>query len=61
MTKSRAVTVQVYNVPDYANDHDFMVAKYDAGRLWFYGAYDDENRALEVANEIDGLEININE
>lgn len=58
---TRTVSVPVNNVPDYANDRSFWVVKYDAGRLWFYGAYTDENRALDVANDEDGLVVNINE
>lgn len=58
---TRRVMVAVNNVPDYANDHPLWVVKYYSGFLWFWGAYDDENRALDVANEEDGMVVNINE
>lgn len=55
---TRHVNVAVNNVPDYANDYPFWVVVYNAGYLWFWGAYNDENRALDVANEEDGMVVN---
>lgn len=55
MTKKERV--EINNVPTYADARRYWVIKYCAGRLWFYGAYDEENRALDVANEEDGMVI----
>lgn len=46
---------EVANVPDYAKDAAYIVARYDCNKLWFYGAWDNEARAQEVADEVDGL------
>lgn len=49
--------VEINNVPTYADAYRYWVVRYSAGRLWFYGAYPEENRALEVANTEDGMVI----
>ena len=48
-------TVSVYNTPDYAENHNFIVSRLVENNLWFYGAYDEIEKAREVAEEIDGL------
>lgn len=58
MNKTMVVPVEINNVPGYADCYDFWVVRYCAGRLWFFGAYADENRALEVANDEEGMVIN---
>ena len=47
--KSWKEIININNVPDYADTHDYIVVKYVDGGLWFYGAYDTAKRALEVA------------
>lgn len=59
MTKT--VTVAVQNVPDYAMNSEWWVVRYDAGFLWFWGAYDDQDRAFEVATVENGMVVNNNE
>lgn len=53
--KSWKEIVNLYNVPDYADTHDYLVVKYVDGELWFYGAYDAEERAIEVAEAEKGI------
>lgn len=47
----------VKNMPAYADKYRYVVARRadDWGDLWFYGAWDDEDKAREVTNEIDGM------
>ena len=48
-------TAIIYNTPTYATEYGYIVARACDGDLWFYGAYETEDRAKEVANEVDGL------
>lgn len=48
MTKE--IPVSILNVPEYAPKYRFWVVRFCDGLLWFYGGYDDENRAIETAN-----------
>lgn len=57
MNKTIKIPVEVNNVPDYAEAYCYWVLTFCAGRLWFWGAYSDENRALEVADEEMGMVI----
>lgn len=50
--------VDVLNVPDYVKKGDIIVARHSNGHFWFYGEYE-ENRAVEVAEEIGGIVIEI--
>lgn len=60
MTKE--VHVAVNNVPDYAHKYEWWVIRYCDGYMWFWGGFDDENRAIEAANEIgNGMVIQNNE
>ena len=49
-----AYEVKINNLPDYAINHDYIVVRAVNGELWFYGAYDTEERAYEVAEIEDG-------
>lgn len=42
----------VNNVPNYAHDYRYWVVRAVEGELWFWGAWNDENRANEVAAEL---------
>ena len=44
----------IYNLPDYANEYKYIVARRIDGDLWFWGAWDDRNEANKVALEIGG-------
>ena len=44
----------INNLPAYANGCKYIVARRVDGELWFWGAWNDRNKANEVATEIDG-------
>lgn len=37
------------------NCEKYIVARVDQGHLWYYGSWDDEDKAYEVAVELDGV------
>ena len=45
----------VKNLSSYAINYKYIVASDVDGDLWFYGAWNDENRAYEVARNIRGV------
>lgn len=44
----------INNLPNYANDYRYIVCRRVDGELWFYGAWNDADKANEVALEIGG-------
>ena len=50
-------TICVNNVPSYAEQAEFIVARTDKdnGTAWFYGAYEKVEEAFNVANKIGGF------
>ena len=49
--------MKINNIPEYADGYKFTVARIVDSELWFYGAYNDEVKARNVAIEIDGMVI----
>ena len=49
--------MMINNLPDYASEYPFIVARGEIGDLWFYGAYETLERADEVARQVDGIVI----
>ena len=47
----RNVPVDIYK----GDEHGFMVVKVDGTDLWFYGLYDTQARAEDVAVEVGGI------
>lgn len=47
--------MEIKNIPAYANDYEFIVAREVDGALWFYGAYADGFKADKVATEVGGV------
>lgn len=45
----------INGMPKYARNLPYIVAREVNGEYWFYGAYDDEYMAEQVAYEIDGF------
>lgn len=45
------MTVKINNMPDYANESNYVVATLVDGELWFWGAYDDYDKAQEAVQE----------
>ena len=44
----------IQNVPEYAKNYKYIVARRVDGELYFWGAWNDRNKANEVAIEISG-------
>lgn len=45
----------VNNLPAYAFAHHWIVARDIENELWFYGAYDDREKADKVAESVSGI------
>ena len=43
--------VKVYNCPDDAEQ--YIVVRLSNGELWFWGSYEDESEAIEVADSFE--------
>lgn len=55
-------TVIINNMPKYAMERNYVVARYVDGSLWFYGAWDEINEATRIADELgNGLVVVPNE
>lgn len=46
--------MKINNLPTYANEYKYIVASRVDGELWFWGAYNDRDKAYSVACEIWG-------
>ena len=46
--------MKINNLPDNYKNYLFVVARKVDGDLWFWGCYNDRNRANEAALEMDG-------
>ena len=44
----------INNLPTYANEYKYIVVRRVDEELWFWGAWNDRNKANEVALEISG-------
>lgn len=54
--------VHINNCPEYAKKYKYIIARNDAGSLWFYGAFDDKDDVDRIVNELgDGAVIINNE
>lgn len=47
----------INNLPDYAINYNYIVASVLDGDLWFYGAWDNEDKAYDMARIINGAVI----
>ena len=47
--------MKINNVPQYASNYRYIIARRVDTELWFYGAYNDRNKANEVASEVGGI------
>ena len=45
----------IKNCPAYAKEYKFVVVRIVDGEMWFWGAYNDYDRAKKVADSIDGV------
>lgn len=46
-------TLSINNIPDMTDKHGYMVVINDNSDLWYYGLYEDYDRAKQAATEID--------
>jgi len=49
--KTTEAKVEIYNCPDDA--YGYIVCRLNSGELWFWGSYEDESEAIEVADEFE--------
>ena len=47
------VTLKVNNLPDITGESGYLVLKNDNGDLWYYGLYDDHDKAEKAVKETD--------
>ena len=47
----KMLTVNVCNTPEDMN-YDFIVARLDKNQLWYWGSYESEEKANEVAAKL---------
>jgi hypothetical protein len=45
----------IRNLPDYAKEYTFIVCSEENFEYYFYGAYNDSNKANRIAEEIGGV------
>ena len=60
MRETLVAKIAINNVPN--EKEGFMVARKEGRKttkLWYYGLYDSETRAIEVAKEVDGIVIEV--
>ena len=47
--------MRINNVPDYADEYNYIVARICDRELWFYGAYDDKATADRARDEVNAV------
>ena len=50
------MTEDINNLPDYAKNYHYIVVTLVEKELWFYGAYNDFQRAVEAVEEVKGTD-----
>lgn len=53
--------MMIKNKPNYANDYRYIVARNCDGELWFWGAWNEFELAIDAAREIGGVVIDTEE
>ena len=48
-------TLTIKNLPEYANDFEFVVVRKVDDDFWFWGAYAEGYKADRIAHEVGGL------
>ena len=48
---------KVNNISEYGKTCEYIVARFVDDELWFYGGYHTEEKAAEVAAEVNGIAI----
>ena len=47
--------VKVNNLPEYAKNYNWLVCRVVDGALWFWGAFNDHDKAFETAMDVGGV------
>ena len=47
--------LKVNNLPEYAKNYNWLACNTVDDELWFYGAYNDHDKAFDVAISIGGV------
>ena len=47
--------LNVNNLPEYAKDYSWLVCNVVDDELWFWGAFNDHDKAFKVATDIGGV------
>jgi streptogramin lyase len=55
----RTAKVTIYNVPKTAER--YIVARCSNGELWYWGSWEDLTDAQTIADEVDGLVVELDE
>lgn len=55
MIPHQRLFVDVQNCNDVVYNYNYVVAMAVDGEMWYYGCYDSEERAIEVAKEVSGV------
>lgn len=59
MKKRRKKMPTINNLPDYYSDYEYIVARDIEGELWYWGAYHDQDRANNIAEDINGVVVEV--
>ena len=51
------MTTNINNVPNYASEYEYIVAKYVDGEWWFWGAWNDLDEAIAAANSMEDARV----
>lgn len=51
------MTEDINNLPEYAKSYHYIVVSIVGKELWFYGAYNEWERAVEASKDIGSLDI----
>ena len=46
--------IKVNNLPEYAKNYNWLVCRVVNGELWFWGAFNDHDKAREIAIDVNG-------
>lgn len=47
--------MMINNLPQYASEYEYIVAREVEDELWFWGAFSDSEKAEQVAIEVNGI------
>ena len=49
------MTITINNLPDYAKEYKYIVTRECENEFWFYGAFNESDRANRAAEEVNGV------